>query len=95
MYRDIPELRPVPVHGHGRIWPCPCTGTDLDSGMSLYMDRAIFGPVPYLSKGYVLHYDHYRLIHGYDKGIHINGNHSNHFLVYLIVTIIPIILSSC
>jgi hypothetical protein len=29
------------LHGHGRIWPCPCTLACPNSCMSLYMDRAI------------------------------------------------------
>jgi hypothetical protein len=72
MYRDRPEFGPLPVHGQGRIWLCPFTGTckiracpctrtepymsmyrDMpkfgNSGMSLYMDRAEYGPVKTLN----------------------------------------------
>jgi hypothetical protein len=34
------RIRAVPIHGQGHIRPCPWTGTGLNSGLSLYMDRA-------------------------------------------------------
>jgi len=58
------------LHGHGRIWPYPCTLACPNSCMSLYMDRAIlsmdrdrseFGHAPVHGQGWIRPCQHSKL----------------------------------
>ena len=39
-----------PLHGHGRIRPCPCRGTGPNSGLSLYVDRVDYDQSMYMDQ---------------------------------------------